>query len=133
MKMDTALSPSVTLLGTGSPIPDPRRHGPATLLQVGGRPLLFDAGRGVVLQLLRAGVSLAEVDTVFITHHHYNPISSCSGGKRSTTGPLRSSLDGLGSSSPWNTSEASTAFKLASRAGNICTVASSIQSNSKSP
>ena len=64
----------VTLLGTGTPTPDPQRQGPATLVRVGERPLLFDAGRGVVLQLLHAGVTLADVDTVFITHHHYDHI-----------------------------------------------------------
>ncbi len=64
----------VTLLGTGGLNPDPERGGPATLVRVGGRPLLFDVGRGAVLQLVRAGVDLAEVDTVFVTHHHYDHI-----------------------------------------------------------
>ena len=37
----------VTTLGTGSPMPDPNRAGPATLVQTAGQNLLFDAGRGV--------------------------------------------------------------------------------------
>ncbi len=41
----------VTLLGTGSPIPEPDRFGPATLVQAGGQNLLFDAGRGVTTRL----------------------------------------------------------------------------------
>ena len=63
------------LLGTGGPWPDPQRHGPGTLLWVDDVPLLFDAGRGVVLQMVRAGVSLPAVTRVFLTHHHYDHIS----------------------------------------------------------
>jgi ribonuclease BN (tRNA processing enzyme) len=37
----------ITLLGTGGPRPDPARQGPATLVQVAGLRLLFDAGRGI--------------------------------------------------------------------------------------
>ena len=32
----------VTLLGTGSPIPDPRRAGPSTLVRAGGQTFLVD-------------------------------------------------------------------------------------------
>ena len=40
----------IVLLGTGSPIPDPNRAGPATLLKVGeGEHVLVDAGRGCTL------------------------------------------------------------------------------------
>jgi ribonuclease BN (tRNA processing enzyme) len=64
----------LTLLGTGGPIPDPTRHGSAALLEIGGARLLFDAGRGVVLQLARAGIPVEEVGPVFLTHHHYDHI-----------------------------------------------------------
>ena len=64
----------LTLLGTGGPIPDPARHGSAALLEVGGARLLFDAGRGVVLQLTRAGIPVEDVGPVFLTHHHYDHI-----------------------------------------------------------
>jgi ribonuclease Z len=36
----------ITLLGTGSPIPDPVRAGPSTLVRAGGQLLLVDCGRG---------------------------------------------------------------------------------------
>jgi ribonuclease Z len=39
-----------------------------------GQPFLFDAGRGVVVQLVRAGVSLAGLRNLFITHHHFDHI-----------------------------------------------------------
>jgi ribonuclease Z len=37
----------VTLLGTGSPIPDPNRAGPSTLVRAGGQVFPVDCGRGV--------------------------------------------------------------------------------------
>jgi ribonuclease BN (tRNA processing enzyme) len=64
----------LTLLGTGGPIPDQARHGSAAVLEIGGTRLLFDAGRGVVLQLARAGIPVEEVGPVFLTHHHYDHI-----------------------------------------------------------
>ena len=65
---------SVQLLGTGGPRPDPRRCGPATLIRVGDEPILFDVGRGAVVQLVRAGVPLERVRNLFITHHHFDHI-----------------------------------------------------------
>ena len=38
----------ITLLGTGSPIPDPNRAGPSTLVRAGGQVFLVDCGRGVL-------------------------------------------------------------------------------------
>lgn len=60
----------VTLLGTGSPIPDPQRFGPATLVEAGGQKLVFDAGRGVTTRLYQLKIPLREVNPVFITHYH---------------------------------------------------------------
>lgn len=57
-------------LGTGSPIPDPNRAGPATLVQVAGQNLLFDCGRGVLMRLAGAGVLPLMLDAVLITHLH---------------------------------------------------------------
>ena len=64
----------VRLLGTGGPRPDPQRSGPATLVTVGDEPVLFDAGRGVVIQMLRAGIPLQALRHVFVTHHHFDHI-----------------------------------------------------------
>lgn len=60
----------VTLLGTGTPQPRSDRLGPATLVEAGGRTLLFDAGRGVPIRLEEAGIRPGKVQVVFLTHHH---------------------------------------------------------------
>jgi ribonuclease Z len=58
------------LLGTGSPPPNPARRGPATLLSLGDERFLVDAGSGVGVQLVRAGVRPYDWPRVLITHHH---------------------------------------------------------------
>jgi ribonuclease Z len=64
----------VILLGTGGPKPDPNRQGPSLAVRIDRTYLLFDAGRGVTTQLVRAGISLEDVNPVFITHHHFDHI-----------------------------------------------------------
>ena len=58
------------LLGTGSPPPNPQRRGPSTLLSLGAERFLVDAGSGVGVQLVQAGVRPYDWPRVFITHHH---------------------------------------------------------------
>ncbi|MFM2234748.1 MAG: hypothetical protein RL296_407 [Actinomycetota bacterium] len=60
----------ITLLGTGSPLPDPRRGGPATLVRAGGQTILVDAGRAVVMRLAGAGTLPVLLNAVLITHLH---------------------------------------------------------------
>ena len=60
----------IQLLGTGSPPPNPKRRGPATLLSLGDERFLVDAGSGVGVQLVQAGVRPYDWTRVFITHHH---------------------------------------------------------------
>jgi ribonuclease Z len=65
---------TVRLLGTGGPRVDPRRAGPATLVSIGDEHLLFDAGRGVAVQLARAGIPMGRLRQMFVTHHHFDHI-----------------------------------------------------------
>jgi len=58
------------LLGTGSPPPNPRRRGPATLIEHGPERFLVDAGSGVGAQLVQAGVRAYDWPRLLITHHH---------------------------------------------------------------
>lgn len=66
----------VTLLGTGSPIPDPNRAGPATLVHAGATRVLVDAGRGTVMRLAGAACPPALLDAVVLTHLHSDHISA---------------------------------------------------------
>jgi ribonuclease Z len=60
----------VTLLGTGSPLPDPGRAGPATLVQGGGATVLVDCGRGVLQRAAAVGVGARQLTAVLLTHLH---------------------------------------------------------------
>ena len=60
----------LTLLGTGSPQPNPKRSGPSNHLSIGGQSVLIDCGSGTVYQMVRAGFDVRDVDVVLITHMH---------------------------------------------------------------
>lgn len=64
----------VTLLGTGTPILDPARQQSALLVEIGDEKLLFDTGRGVIVQLASVGIHPQQANPIFITHHHYDHI-----------------------------------------------------------
>ena len=66
---------TITLLGTGNPIPDAHRAGPATLVQGAGTNLLIDSGRGVLQRLVAAGVLPPMLHAVLITHLHSDHIT----------------------------------------------------------
>jgi ribonuclease Z len=65
----------ITLLGTGTPMPDPNRAGPSTLVQTEGTNLLFDCGRGVLMRLAGAGLFPVMLNAVLITHLHSDHIT----------------------------------------------------------
>lgn len=65
----------VTLLGTGSPIPDPDRAGPATLIRAGGQAFLVDCGRGVQLRLAAVGSGANALSALLLTHLHSDHIA----------------------------------------------------------
>lgn len=60
----------VITLGTGTPVPNPDRSGPATAVVVGRRVFLFDAGAGVMRRVAAAGLPIDGVTAAFITHLH---------------------------------------------------------------
>ena len=61
---------AITLLGTGSPLPDAHRAGPATLVSAGDQHFLVDAGRGVLMRLAAAGLGAGHLSAVLLTHLH---------------------------------------------------------------
>jgi ribonuclease Z len=60
----------VTLLGTGTPPPLMNRFGPATLVQVAGKTILFDAGRGATQRMWQIKVPFGKLDALILTHLH---------------------------------------------------------------
>ncbi|SPM41800.1 Ribonuclease BN, tRNA processing enzyme [Mycobacterium numidiamassiliense] len=65
----------ITLLGTGSPIPDPNRAGPSTLVRAGGQVFLVDCGRGVLQRAAAVGVGASGLSALLLTHLHSDHIA----------------------------------------------------------
>jgi ribonuclease Z len=65
----------VTLLGTGSPIPDPNRAGPSTLIRAGEQTFLVDCGRGVLQRLAAVGSGANALTALLLTHLHSDHIA----------------------------------------------------------
>lgn len=67
---------SIVMLGTGTPIPDPQRSGPAVAVVVNDRAYLVDCGTGIVRRAAAAAQSgvealdPAQLGIVFVTHLH---------------------------------------------------------------
>jgi ribonuclease Z len=68
----------ITLLGTGSPMIDPNRAGPSTLVTAGGQTFLVDCGRGVLMRAAAAGVGAANLTALLLTHLHSDHITDLS-------------------------------------------------------
>ena len=66
---------TITLLGTGSPIPDPHRAGPATYVEDPDSAVLVDCGRGVLMRLAALGQMPSGLDAVLLTHLHSDHIT----------------------------------------------------------
>lgn len=61
----------VTLLGTGTPTPNPRQFGSSILVEAGDTKLLFDCGRGCAHRLWNLGPQhLRNTSHLFLTHMH---------------------------------------------------------------
>jgi ribonuclease Z len=65
----------VILTGTGSPMIDPNRAGPSTLVIAGDSRFLVDCGRGVLMRAAAAGVGAANLSALLLTHLHSDHIT----------------------------------------------------------
>lgn len=67
---------TIVMLGSGTPIPDPERSGPAVAIVVDSTAYLFDAGTGIVRRAAAAardgvsGLRVPRLGHVFLTHLH---------------------------------------------------------------
>src|SRR6202795_2656624 len=60
----------ITLGTRGGPIPTVGRAQSSNILIVNGAFYIVDAGEGVTRRLIRAGLTIRDIDTIFITHPH---------------------------------------------------------------
>jgi len=65
----------VIVLGSGSPLPDPQRAGPSTLVRTSVGDFLFDCGRGVLMRAAAAGSGAGAFRAVLLTHLHSDHIT----------------------------------------------------------
>ena len=68
----------IILTGTGSPMVDPNRAGPSTVVTAGGQTFLVDCGRGVLMRAAAAGVGAAGLTALLLTHLHSDHITDLS-------------------------------------------------------
>jgi ribonuclease Z len=65
----------LVILGSGSPLPDPDRAGPSTLVRTSIGDLLFDCGRGVLMRAAAVASGAAVIRGLFLTHLHSDHIT----------------------------------------------------------
>lgn len=65
----------LTLLGTGTPIPNLQRYGPSQVVEVAGRLVLLDSGIGVVHRLMGAGYARPDIEAIALTHLHFDHVA----------------------------------------------------------
>jgi ribonuclease Z len=63
------------ILGSGSPLPDPLRAGPSTLVRTSVGDFLFDCGRGVLMRAAAAGSGAGAFRAVLLTHLHSDHVT----------------------------------------------------------
>jgi ribonuclease Z len=61
---------TITITGTGCPVPSADRAGPGVLVRADGTAMQFDAGRSTVQRLAQCGLWPGDLDALFVTHHH---------------------------------------------------------------
>ncbi len=64
----------VGLCGSGSPMPDPTRAGPCTVVVAGRQLFVIDSGPGSTKNLSLMGLPPARVNAIFLTHFHSDHI-----------------------------------------------------------
>lgn len=60
----------LTVLGSGTAVPDLKRNSAGYLLEENGKRFLIDFGYGTIHQLLRLGITYHAIDRIFLTHNH---------------------------------------------------------------
>jgi ribonuclease Z len=64
----------IALCGTGSPLPDPTRAGPCSVVIAGKRIFVVDAGEGGARNISQMGIPPGRIEALFLTHFHSDHI-----------------------------------------------------------
>ena len=65
----------LVLLGTGMPVPDPARRGPAQLVESGDDVVLVDCGASALHRLIEAKIDLTRIRRIALTHLHSDHVT----------------------------------------------------------
>lgn len=65
----------VVLCGTSSPLPEPSRAGPCTIVMGGGELFMIDAGPASVRKINQMGITFGALSGIFMTHYHSDHIA----------------------------------------------------------
>jgi ribonuclease Z len=65
----------LTILGTGTPQPNPQRSGPAQVVSIGDDNILIDAGAGTMHRFVAAGYTTAPLKAIALTHLHSDHVT----------------------------------------------------------
>ncbi len=60
----------VTILGSGTAVPDPDRFPSGVLVEAAGQVVLVDCGPGTLRRMAQAGVGIESLSAVLLTHYH---------------------------------------------------------------
>ena len=66
---------ALTLLGTGTPLPDRDRHGPSQIVELDGDVVLIDCGAGTLHRFLESGSNVKAISHILLTHLHSDHVS----------------------------------------------------------
>jgi ribonuclease Z len=61
---------TVTLLGTGTPVPSSTRFSASILVEAGPKKFVFDMGRGAAIRLTQLQIPIRDISAYFLTHFH---------------------------------------------------------------
>jgi ribonuclease BN (tRNA processing enzyme) len=60
----------ITILGSGTCVPSLRRSSPCILVNTGAMKMLLDTGPGSLHQMLKAGITINDIDLIVYSHFH---------------------------------------------------------------
>lgn len=69
----------VGICGAGSPMPDPKRGGPCTVIVAGRRMFVIDAGAGSASTIATMGLNPGQIEAIFLTHFHSDHLDGLGG------------------------------------------------------